>query len=152
MIGVLDILDMPVCEKALQVLLFALDLLYAALRHPLERSERLRHEARDADGDAQVIAPLDLVIELVDAVRQIGDALQVFIRFRWKAHHEVELHLFPAIFEGIRAGAHDVFLRDALIDDIAHTLRTGFRCQCETALSDLLDLFRNVDGEAVDTQ
>ena len=149
MIGVLD---MAVCEKALQVLLFALDLLYAALRHPLERGERLRDEARDADGDAQVIAPLDLMIELVDAVRQIGDALQVFIRFRRKAHHEVELHLFPAIFEGIRTGAHDVFLRDTLIDNIAHTLRTGFRCQCETALSDLLDLFRDVDGEAVDTQ
>ena len=69
-----------------------------------------------------------------------------------EGHHEVELHLFPAIFEGIRAGAHDVFFRDALIDDITHALRTGFRCQRETALSDLLDLFRDVNGEAVDAE
>lgn len=54
--------------------------------------------------------------------------------------------------EGIFTGGQKVFFGDALIDDVAQALGPRFRRKGQAALSDLLYLLGDVDGEAVDAQ
>ena len=91
-------------------------------------------------------------IQVQHFIGQVGNAGQVFIGFRRKAHHEVEFYRRPAVMEGIFTGGQKVFFGDALIDDVAQALGPRFRRKGQAALSDLLYLLGDVDGEAVDAQ
>ena len=144
--------DGPVSDMLLQEPLAALKFLYGQLAKPLEGGEGLGHEAGHGNGDLHAPAALDLRIEVNHLLGQFRNADDVLICFRRQAHHEVELHLLPALTEGSAAGSEEVFLRHALVDDIAHALGACLRGEGKAGLPDLLHLVGQVNGEAVYAQ
>ncbi len=139
-------------DVVLQKLLPALELLNRQLAEPLERRIRFRHEAGHGNRDPAATPALDFSIKVDDFLSELGNTNDIFVRLRRQAHHKVELDLLPALAEGRTAGLHEIFFRDALVDDIAQTLRAGFRRKRQTRFSDLLHLMRKVNREAVNAQ
>ena len=113
---------------------------------------RLWHKARYGDGDLAVVFMRNLAVQVEHLVGQISNTCQVLVRFCRQAHHEIKLYCRPAVAESVFTGLHEVFFRNALVDDVAQTLGSCFRRQGQAALTDLLDLLGNVDGKAVNTQ
>ena len=142
----------PVGDMLLQKFLAALEFFNGQLPEPLERRIGFRHKAGNGYRDLDAPLALDFRIEVNDFFRELGNADNIFIGFRRQAHHKVELNLFPALLEGRSAGIHKVFFRNALVDDIAQTLRACFGRKGQTGLSDLLHLMRQINREAVNTQ
>ena len=112
------------------MLLFFTQLILGILAHELERRHRLWHKTRHADGDLHAAAlgfVFVFIIEVHNALRRVGNSLNVLHRLCGQAQHEVELHGGVAGAEGKVAGALDFFLGNVFIDDVPQTLCSGFR-------------------------
>ena len=144
--------DCAVLDVLLEQLLPPLELRERHLAEPLERRIGLRHEAGDGDRDLDAALALDLRVEVDDLLREARDADDIVVRLRRQAHHEIELDLLPPLTKRRAARRHEVFLRDALVDDVAQALRTSLRRERQAGLPHLLHLVREVDGKAVDAQ
>ena len=113
-------------QFALEQLLAARDLLAFELRRPLEGREVLRHEHRGAHRDAQARGTLLLGKREIAGANQrgqAGDAKYVFVRLRGQADHKIEFDRRPALLEGVRHGAYQIFFGDAFVDDVPQALR-----------------------------
>ena len=144
--------DCAVLDVLLEQLLPPLELRERHLAEPLERRIGLRHEAGDGDRDLDAALALDLRVEVDDLLREARDADNIVVRLRRQAHHEIELDLLPPLTKRRTARRHEVFLRDALVNDVAQALRTGLRRERQAGLPHLLHLVREIDGKAVDAQ
>ena len=99
------------------------------LRLPLERRERLRHEAGAADGngDAFPLRAVGILIEGVhDALAEIGNSCHILHRFGRQAEHKVQLNRTPSCLKGFSGRAENLLLGDVLVDRIAKALRSCF--------------------------
>lgn len=141
-----------VTDMLLQKLLASLEFLERNLPEPLEGCVWLWYKAGDGDRDLDAAPSLDFLIQIDDFLCKICNADDVFVRLRREPHHEVKLDLPPALTKCRAAGLEEIFLRDTLIDDVAHALCAGFRCKGKSRLSDLLHFVCKIDGKAVDAQ
>ena len=141
-----------VIDESLDVLLFPFDFFDWQLAEPLEGRVRLGHEARYGDSDLAVVLASHFTVEVEDLIGQVGNAGQVFVRFRRQAHHKVELDRRPAVLESVFTSCQQIFFGNALVDDVAQALGSCFRREGQAALADLLDFLGNVDRKAVDPQ
>ena len=139
-------------DVLLEKLLTSLKLLDRQLPEPLERRIGLRHEAGDGNRHLAATPPANLRIEIDDLLCKFCNSNDVLVRLRRQPHHEVELHLLPAVTECRTARREQVLLRHALVDDIAQALRPCLGRKGQPRLSHLLHAVCEVDREAVDAQ
>ena len=98
-------LDLAGMHAAEQIFLLLAQGLAAVLGAELERRVRLGHKAGDADRDLHALALRsigDLIEQVHDLLRRVGNALDVVERFRRQTHHEVELDRGVPLREGDR--------------------------------------------------
>ena len=146
----LDLHALGLAGGVAQQVHLAVQLDLGVLAEPLERRERLGHEAADAHGDRAVVAVG--LGQLDAAAGQLGDAEGVLVGLGGEAGEEVELHPPPALAEGRVDRGVEVLLGDQLVDDLAHPPRAGLGGEGEAGAAGLLDLGGDADGEGVDPQ
>ena len=142
----------PVRDMRLQEFLPPLEFFNGQLPEPLERRIGFWHKAGHGHRDLDAPLALDFRIEVYDFFGKVSNADNVFIGFCRQAHHKVELDLLPALLEGRSAGVHQIFLGNALVDDIAQALCTRFGSKGQAGFSDLLHLMCQINREAVNAQ
>ena len=113
---------------------------------------RLRHEAGHADGYRHAPLAGYFLVFLRHLLRQSGNPHNILISFCRQSHHEVQLDLLPALLEGSFHRSHEIFLCNALVDNITEPLGTCLRCKGQAAFPDLLHLMCQINGKAVYAQ
>ena len=115
------------------------------LRGPLKRSERLRNKYADTYGNPEPFCPFifrNSKIFGYDFSCEVCNPIQILCCFRRQAVHEIEFYTAPSAFESITHLFKKVIFRYSLIDDIPHSLRTGFGSKCKACFPDLLCFFK----------
>ena len=108
------------------------------LRHKLERRVRLWHKACHADRHLHAFALRAvwvLIKQFYNALRRLGNALDVLQCFSGQAHHEIQLYRSIARIESKGTGFFYLLHSDVFIDDVTQALRAGLRRKCEAAFA-----------------
>jgi hypothetical protein len=85
-------------------------------------------------------------------VGQIGDTIQIFLRFRGQADHEVQLDAVPASLESCLHHLFEILIRHVLVNHVAQTLGSRFWSKGEPSLACLLNVLGQLHGEGVQPQ
>ena len=147
--------DLAVCDLAFEQLLLAHQRIKGVLLFPLERRERLRHKAGDADGHRGALSLVGIRILIVFFNHALGkerDALNIFIGLGGQSVHEIELDRRLAHVVGNIDRAEQIRLADVLIDRVTQALRACLGRKGEAAGLDGGHLVHQFAREAVKTE
>lgn len=86
----------------------------------------------------------DLIVTSGNLICKFRDCPHVLFGFSRKSQHKVKFYLIPATVKRLSGSPNDVLYRKAFVDHITHSLRSGFRCKCQAALSDILYLSHHI--------
>ena len=120
------------------------------LPEPLERGERLGHEA--ADGHRHRRRPHMAPAQSHAVAGQLGDSKRVLVGLGGQASEEVELHPAPPLRVGRLHRRVEVVLGDELVDHLAHPPAARLGGEREPGAAGPLDLSRDAYRESVDAQ
>ena len=148
----LDVRDLR--ERLAQVLEFLVRLFDVLHLQPLERRPRLGHEGihrrmNAADASARLA---HLEHDLPDLLGQSHDRLHVGMGLERKTDHEVELEILDAVFEDPARPGQDVFVRELLVQDLPHPVRTAFGGQGQPLDAGVDQLEDELRREVIETQ
>ena len=118
----------------------------------MERRGRLGNEDGNGDGNGNAAALAlgnHFAGNVQHVVGQIGDRDDILVPLSRKPHHEIELATTPTRFERGARRALQVFLGNALVDDIAHALATRLGRKRQAALFLARNLQRHVHAKGV---
>ena len=147
--------DAAIGDGFLKKSLLSDKLLEGILLFPLEGSEGLGNEARNADGYAKSLGALRLrhsIVLINNMLCKGSNAHDILIGLGRKAVHEVKLNVALATTEGDANGTHQVLLGNILIDNVTKTLCACLGCEGNTTGSYRRNLLHQLLGEAVDTK
>ena len=82
----------------------------------------------------------------------MSDTFHIILGFGRKSEHKIQFYFIPAALKSFSGTFQNHFLGKTFVDNITQSLRTGFRCEGQAALFDILYFLHDIQGESIDSK
>ena len=101
---------------------------------------------------AMTIFRIHTIVIHGDLFSKMSDSFNIFLCFCWESHHEIKFYFTPSSFKCFHCPMKNHFFCKPFINDITHSLCSGFRSKSKASLSYILHFAHNIQRKCIDSK